>query len=79
VVCTINFVFVKPSSQNHFFCQDDFCVVGIIDVDFFAIKYGDVSCLGKFCSADKQVGVNVGHNVDILCRLTDVMMEIAYM
>ena len=68
--------FVKPTSQNCFSCDAHICIVGVLDVHFFAIKNCDVACCGKFGGAEKGVAGDGGDDVNVFCWLLDVVMQL---
>ena len=68
--------FVEPPSQDCFSCDAYFCVVGVVDVHFFAVKDCDVACCGKFGGAEKGVAGDGGDDVDVFCWLLDVVMQL---
>ncbi len=67
-------LFVKPSFYDCLLSHNDLHVLGIVDVHLLVAKNSDAPCFGKFCCADEGVLANVGHDVDVFCRLADVVL-----
>ncbi len=58
--------------------DDDFCFVGVVDIDFILVKDGDVVCIHKLWDAEERVALDFWHDVYILCWMVHVMLKFVH-
>ena len=58
--------------------DDDFCFVGIVDVDFILVRDCNVVCIRELWDAEERVALNSRHNVYILCWMVHVMLKFVH-
>ncbi len=57
---------------------DDFCFVGVVDVDFVLVKNCNVVCVHGLWDAEESVALNSRHDVHILCWMAHIMLEFVH-
>ncbi len=57
---------------------DDFCFVGVVDVDFVLVKDRNVVWVRKLWDAEERVALNSRHDVYILCWMAHVVLKFVH-
>ena len=67
-------LFALPSSENLARRDDNYCFVGIVDVDFVLVENRNVVGVCKFWDAEERVSFDPRYDVHVLCRMAQFVL-----